>query len=423
MPTVSKLVLVAPGLDEPNGVLTIGESASSIVLGSPLSTTGSLTVGTTLTVNGAAQLNSTLGVTAATTLSSTLDVTGAANFNSTANVRQVLTTGIDVGAGAFSIKPGTNDHCYAQWFARTATPNARSAWVGFGSVGTTTFTLSNEAGGGMLTLLSTGLTSNVPLVLSGTGTVSATATDGGLTLKGNRAAASTTADVIATSTATRTAGNLLDVQNNGASAVRIDFIGNLIVGRNSTNTFPFIITDAANATLLIEGNRNAADGNADLVFQSQKTRTAGALVSYQNNGVVKQSVTFEGATDYAGAVSPAASAAGYVGKQTKKNLIVAWAHLTLGASPTVTVSAGFNVSSASWTTQTLTVTFATTPASNDAVILTIGNVNGAFDATHFQAIALTGIGSSTINIGVADAAGVAQNWVANATLDILVVGT
>lgn len=419
MPTVSKLVLVAPGLDEPNGVLTIGESASSIVLGGPISTVGALTVGTTLTVNGAAQFNSTLGVTGAATLSSTLTVTGAGNFNSTANVRQVLTTGIDTGAGAFSIKPGTNDHCYAQWFARTATPNTRSAWVGFGSVGTTTFTLSNEAGGGMLTLISTGLTSNVPLILSGAASLTATAVDTGLTLKGNRAAASTTADVIIASTATRTAGQLLDLQNNGVSKASIGPTGDLLLNGGGN----FVLVTATNSTLNLRGNRSAADTGADVIIQSALvTRTAGEILDIQNNGVSKLLVTFEGAVDFAGAVSPANNAAGYVGKQTKKNLIAAWAHLTLGAAGAVTVSAGFNVSSASWTTTTLTVTFATAPASNDAVILTIGNINGAFDATHFQAIALTGLGS-TINIGVADAAGVAQNWAANLTLDILVVGT
>jgi hypothetical protein len=57
---------------------------------------------------------------------------------------------------------------------------------------------------------------------AGGGTHSTTATNASMTIKGNRNAADAGSDVVVNSTATRTAGNLLEVQNNGTGKFRVD---------------------------------------------------------------------------------------------------------------------------------------------------------------------------------------------------------
>lgn len=54
------------------------------------------------------------------------------------------TVGIATGGGVLSLKPGSSDHTYIQFFARTASPTVRSAYIGFGSGGGTTLDFANE---------------------------------------------------------------------------------------------------------------------------------------------------------------------------------------------------------------------------------------------------------------------------------------
>lgn len=50
------------------------------------------------------------------------------------------------GAGTLSLLPGGNDHTYLQFFPRSAEPNSRGGYLGYGSAGTTTMALRNEIG-------------------------------------------------------------------------------------------------------------------------------------------------------------------------------------------------------------------------------------------------------------------------------------
>lgn len=48
------------------------------------------------------------------------------------------------GMGVLNLKPGGGDHVYLQFFARTASPGARSGYIGFPTAGTTTLVFANE---------------------------------------------------------------------------------------------------------------------------------------------------------------------------------------------------------------------------------------------------------------------------------------
>jgi hypothetical protein len=53
---------------------------------------------------------------------------------------------INAGGQNLELKPGTADHSYLSFFARTATPGTRSAYVGYASPAATTFTFNNALG-------------------------------------------------------------------------------------------------------------------------------------------------------------------------------------------------------------------------------------------------------------------------------------
>jgi hypothetical protein len=54
------------------------------------------------------------------------------------------------GAQAITVGPGSADHVYIGFNARTATPGTRSAFMGFGSAAITEFRIANEVGGGIV---------------------------------------------------------------------------------------------------------------------------------------------------------------------------------------------------------------------------------------------------------------------------------
>src|SRR5690606_2360713 len=66
------------------------------------------------------------------------------------------TLGINAGAGALSLRPGSLDHVYMQFFADTQNPNTRSAYFGFGSVGSPRLDLINEMAGGDIYIITSG---------------------------------------------------------------------------------------------------------------------------------------------------------------------------------------------------------------------------------------------------------------------------
>ncbi|WP_350159281.1 tail fiber domain-containing protein [Bdellovibrio sp. 22V] len=55
-----------------------------------------------------------------------------------------------IGAGGLTLKAGTSDHTYMQFYARTAAPTLRSAWIGYGAAGTNELSITNEIEGGQV---------------------------------------------------------------------------------------------------------------------------------------------------------------------------------------------------------------------------------------------------------------------------------
>lgn len=103
-------------------------------------------------------------------------VTIASNGNVT-NAGALFNTGpveINNGGQSLSLKPGSVDHVYMAFFARTATPTTRSAYIGYGGAAGTQFTMTNEISGGAFSLSTTG-NGNINLN-AGTGSVNLTGT-------------------------------------------------------------------------------------------------------------------------------------------------------------------------------------------------------------------------------------------------------
>lgn len=59
---------------------------------------------------------------------------------------------VNGGGGGFCIKPGTTDHAYMEFYARTSNSNTRSGYLGFGGEASSTMSVTNEISGGQLNL-------------------------------------------------------------------------------------------------------------------------------------------------------------------------------------------------------------------------------------------------------------------------------
>lgn len=64
-----------------------------------------------------------------------------------------IRAGLRTGAGSVVLAPGTNDHCYIEFYARTATPQTRSGYLGFPSAGSTVIEITNQLTGGIAFLV------------------------------------------------------------------------------------------------------------------------------------------------------------------------------------------------------------------------------------------------------------------------------
>ena len=112
-----------------------------------------------------------------------------------------------------------------------------------------------------------------------------------LTLKGNLAAGSAGSDVTLNTAATRTAGNILAVQNGGANRLRLTPSGSVVLGGTSGT---ISTVDATNLSLELRGNKAAADAGADVVVNSTVVRTAGNLLDVRNNSASRFTVDYNG---------------------------------------------------------------------------------------------------------------------------------
>jgi hypothetical protein len=122
--------------------------------------------------------------------------------------------------------------------------------------------------------------------------LTASASNGGVTLTGNKDAGDAGADILCNTTNTRTAGALLDVQNDSTSKFKVGYDGALTMVSGTTT--------ASNAAMTLTGNRDAGDSGADIILDSTNTRTAGDLVDIQNNGTSKFKVDYTGLVTFLG---------------------------------------------------------------------------------------------------------------------------
>src|SRR5574341_110328 len=90
----------------------------------------------------------------------------------------------------------------------------------------------------------------------------------GLTYLSNLAAASGSADHIFNTVATRTAGNLFQVQNAAVAKFSVNTDGDVLVGQGAGTVFADTVwASASNASLLLQGSKNAADAGVDVIVQ------------------------------------------------------------------------------------------------------------------------------------------------------------
>lgn len=68
------------------------------------------------------------------------------DFNGAGDISGALDVGSSTGGQVLALRPGSADHVYLAWYADTAAPTTRSAWMGFGGVGTDVLTIANEFG-------------------------------------------------------------------------------------------------------------------------------------------------------------------------------------------------------------------------------------------------------------------------------------
>lgn len=107
-------------------------------------------------------------------MDNTLKVTGASTFNGASSFVQPIT--IESGGPALALKPGTADHVYTEYYARTSTPGTRSGFTGYSSAGASDFSVTNSMAGGNILLTTPGhIVANSAIQLGGTTPASSTA--------------------------------------------------------------------------------------------------------------------------------------------------------------------------------------------------------------------------------------------------------
>lgn len=122
-------------------------TTTGVTINPALTVTGGITGGLAVTGNLSATGNTTLGdavgdtttISGPTTVGAALTATGAVTSNA--------------GGEDFLAKPGSADHAYLGFYARTATPTTRTGFVGFGSAAATNLVLGNLIAGGNINII------------------------------------------------------------------------------------------------------------------------------------------------------------------------------------------------------------------------------------------------------------------------------
>lgn len=86
-------------------------------------------------------------------LSSAQTIAGIKTFTSGTSMSNLSIGG---GAASLSLLPGSQDHVYMQFFARTATPSTRTAYIGYGGAAATQLNILSEISGAPVNIQTTG---------------------------------------------------------------------------------------------------------------------------------------------------------------------------------------------------------------------------------------------------------------------------
>lgn len=108
--------------------------------------------GTTTTANFTSAGTSTF--TGGTTFSGAATFNGVTTLAGTPTATSVFTAGS--GGPALALKPGTADHVYQEFYARTATPSTRSGYMGYATAATNELTITNQLAAGDIRLVTPG---------------------------------------------------------------------------------------------------------------------------------------------------------------------------------------------------------------------------------------------------------------------------
>jgi len=133
-------------------------------------------------------------------------------------------------------------------------------------------------------------------------------------------------------------------------------------------------------------------------------------------GRTGQIVTFPGNITHSG--SDPASTTAFSDTTTPMNVVKAWARLNVGNAGAVTVAAGFNVASASYTTSTISIVWAQVFGNANYCLISSSGGGSTF-VTDCPALAIT---ASTGVVSKRDYAGTLANWANNDVCYVMALG-
>ena len=219
-------------------------------------------------------------------------------------------------------------------------------------------------------------------VLSLSSPIYGTVTTGtGLSLDSNLAAGDAGYDMVANTLNTRTNGFLFAVSNANTPKLTLDYAGNQSLTGNLT---------VNGKTVVSPGYVPSVNGNLWAVQQGAPTTgllqmgSVGHYLTYTGS-----SFAFDQPLNMNGQPINLVAAPTAEGDAANKAYVegmtaVAWGGFSIGAAGAVTVSHSFNIASASWSSQTLTINFTSTVSGNYACIVQESAASGTFQANTVQ---------------------------------------
>lgn len=219
--------------------------------------------------------------------SSTQGLTGLGSVNNSgSNVGVILGNQIALGAGTTKLVSFRNGASEVASFSPSGALNTIGIAASNGTNGfvSTDYLYAGGDGSGLAASFEADVECNAGLAVAGpftvptvsTGAVNASSAQ--LTLKGNQIAASTSSDVVVNTSVTRTAGNLLSLQNNSSEKGYFDYKGNYCPGGGtlfqtasgsgaitSNSTHGTAIIPAGSSSVIVNNNKIVNSANAHVV--------------------------------------------------------------------------------------------------------------------------------------------------------------